>query len=131
MENIKIKYYYKNEKNGHIVSHSYFIRDIEDGQGGEDFYNNYILIARCLYTGMKDKNGVEIYEGDIISQVSSEGEQIIHVTGYEKYEAKFVAYFKKNYNLDMAYCELYGAWVDKKEVIGNIYENPELLKGVI
>ena len=74
------------------------------------------------YTGLHDKNGKEIYEGDI----TDDGYNNIGVVKYG------------NYNCSC--CEgVYGWYVDGGDirsaecflkVIGNIYENPELLKGV-
>jgi len=73
--------------------------------------------ALMQYTGLKDKNGVEIYEGDICKgfyAASNAGEyqnQII----WDEHEAGFT----------FANSPLW-TW-ESLEVIGNIHENPELL----
>lgn len=69
-------------------------------------------------TGLKDKNGTEIYEGDIVKNIYDE----IYVVKW--FDAAF--YLEEKYNGGFDYHELH--FEDNKKVIGNIYENPELLE---
>jgi hypothetical protein len=64
-------------------------------------------IELMQYTGLKDKNGIEIYEGDIV-----------RLAGYGDYlvEWPFIQLFESSFEKDIG------------EILGNIYENPELLK---
>lgn len=82
------------------------------------------------FTGLHDKNGKEIYEGDIIRSFDSKGEPIIHYLLYDNEEAGFVAILKGSAKGDFGYGRCYQQWITEceKEVIGNIHDNLELLK---
>ena len=72
------------------------------------------------YTGLKDKNGKEIYEGDII--ICKYGPEItMEVKWVDEGFRTLGKYNGDNY---------VGYVKNSAEVIGNIYENPELLGGI-
>ena len=72
------------------------------------------------YTGLKDKNGKEIYEGDIV-------EDYIGGLCAVRYDVGDAGYYPFSKPSDGGY-EWDATDADTSEVIGNIYENPELLK---
>lgn len=75
------------------------------------------------YTGLKDKNGKEIYEGDIVYLIYNAEEHIYQVL-FDETELDFKATNgENNYKNNFQYLTC----CEEVEVIGNIYENKELL----
>ena len=88
-------------------------------EGGWDIHGTYATIPLMQYTGLKDKNGREIYEGDIL--------QWAHYKGVVRYKQD-VCQFMIEDPATPQYPDTTWRLVDNKNVvIGNIYENPELL----
>ena len=88
--------------------------------------NNRYLLMQC--TGLKDKNGKLIYEGDIIQiQFDSDGIAGPYsvVWDCEEYAFMFKPIKGDDYDCDR---HLYEFSVNRIQIIGNIHKNPELLE---
>lgn len=90
-----------------------------------DEYNDYFDMEDMIlmqYTGLKDKNGKEIYEGDIVKVFTNKEWRIGKII-YE--HSGFTINVTNNKELEYGRTSI----IEKlTEIIGNIYDNPELLE---
>ncbi|MBD9758305.1 YopX family protein [Enterococcus faecium] len=106
-----------------IYDHCLVLReDLEEDKQFEEILD-FLDIELMQSTGLKDKNGVEIFEGDIVKTLGADLEVTFSTIKFE--EGAFCVDYK---DLGTEFVFLY--FVDSPlEVIGNIYENSELLEG--
>ncbi|VQA47460.1 YopX protein [Streptococcus pneumoniae] len=107
--------------------------EIEEFELNDTLRNDYITaypdeIELMQSTGLKDKNGKEIFEGDIVRTTRFLG-RADEIGGFYEYDKEFIGIVK----------QLEGSWVidtgsdavclwteiEENEIIGNIYENKE------
>ncbi|CAI6293840.1 MULTISPECIES: YopX family protein [Bacillus] len=138
MDIIKIRYTFRHKGSGNIEMKWYSIGQLEERAAAKlspVFSDEYELISRDLYTGLKDKNGREIYEGDIIVYEIDNG------IGVERYCGKVFwseneGEYKTCFGWLIEYVNTVGfdglsraaIYNDELEVVGNIYKNPELFE---
>jgi hypothetical protein len=118
--NERFKFRVWNQEENEIL----FYEDIEGsiGFGLSDWLEDPFILMQC--TGLKDKNGKLIYEGDILSlygfNKKQNEEKERSVVKWDYQEASFYFGSVTSYNED-------NSSFSNIEIIGNIYENPYLL----
>jgi uncharacterized phage protein (TIGR01671 family) len=80
------------------------------------------LMTLMQFTGLKDKNGREVYERDVVRRELRLGQELNEVAW------TFGGFYLRNITNDAASISFHLITEVELEVIGNIYENPELLK---
>lgn len=93
----------------------------EDNGGNVDAYGENIIVNPNTigqYTGRRDKNGKEVYEGDILKWND-------RVVDYMRVGNKCVVYYDE---MRCCFSPLNNYLWNTFEVIGNIYDNPKLLE---
>ena len=127
MREIKFKYICK-DVTGDIFTFITTIEELEKARLNIDTFGRIEeILARNEYTQLKDKNGREIYEGDIVKFQTKEWD--IQGEFSRPFVQKKVKFVDGSFYADGMYEEdCFEIGWNEVEVIGNIYENPELLK---
>ena len=110
MREIKFRAWFRDEHSSKAEMH-YDVRDFKDNP---DQYHYYRVMQ---YTGLKDKNGKEIYDSDLLGYYYKGMNSKMYLTK----RPTVVKWKGSGFNIRERACDNY-------EVVGNIYENPELLK---
>ena len=133
---IKFRFWDKDEK--YFITEATIVLDKDGSVEGIEYYHtklghsvyNDISYYELLQsTGLKDKNGVEIFEGDVLKVFIFDGKgphaKVIFKNGMFGIEDDMFGYGydKGLYTLDQIIS------IRDAEVIGNIYEHPHLLEG--
>jgi len=121
MKKIKFRYAFKKKLFKDISFYHLTLKQIEEGavvkilRSGM-IENGYELIGRDKYTGLKDKNKKEIYERDIVKVINDKGREVEFPEFWCFLNRLGDGNLKKNQQ--------------RTEVIGNAYENPELMEKI-
>ena len=88
--------------------------------------NNDVNMVLMQYTGLKDKNGKEIYEGDIVHYNPNDLGMYFHCVNEDDFVISWHGgAFFVDWNAKLPLYKIEGQDI---KVVGNIYENPELLE---
>lgn len=116
----EIKFEYGFSSINGIVKKKYYLSEIPFMHDKCDVWQILPIVYVRQFTGLKDKNGVDIYDGDIIEKYFEKFEIIWNEGAWQL--TKINDWYKQQFYI----AHLFD--YEKAVVVGNIYENPELLK---
>lgn len=102
------------------------IQENEQGENINDWFTSFRNVTLMQYTGLKDKNGKEIYEGDVVEYLERGMKNCVGIGQ--------VTWNKDGWNVEGFYDgsqdEPGRAFSENAqlEIIGNVWENPELIE---
>lgn len=91
-----------------------------------EYWRDFSYVKLMQSTGLHDKNGKEIFEGDILAIETDEG--ILNLNIFWDSKHALFMFESKKYNEKDLLAELVEDNTYPFEIVGNIYENPELLE---
>ena len=130
MRTIKFSYILQHDETGRIIDKRYNIEDIENFEF-RDEPHGYTLVVRRQFTGLLDKNGVEVFEGDIFYDDWDN-----HIGVVKFFNGIYFTESYKDINEILEPCDNREYLISRLQrdcgsclkVIGNIYEHPHLLE---
>lgn len=129
MREIKFRYMLQHDETGRITWQIFTLEDISsrlylDMPGR---FAQYEIFAKDQYTGLRDKDGAEIYEGDIARFMGLRDPYA--VIEFQKGSFGYMCWPGRRLQSFCTFSGVCGGFKSEDwEVIGNIHENPELLK---
>lgn len=115
------------------IADTCYIAQSEGGDCCNEYFRDYEVIPETVgqYTGLTDRNGTKIFEGDILNMHG--GCDAMDISEYD-IRCK-VVYGRKGYGAEIGFSGAYNGGMQiplmlegALTVIGNIHDNPELLK---
>ena len=123
MRNLKLRAWDKEFNLMSVVTRLDYWSEIVEMSDGELYIQKLDKVELMSSTGLFDKKGVEIFEGDILADLSESGDELVYLYVIYK-DGKFMAVENEEhgYTADLIDCTTYHS------VVGNIYENAKLLE---